>query len=421
MIQPLEFTREYEEDERESVRFLRAANILDGELRLEPVLYVAKEKVAKAQDSRIEVGDVLITRTGANAGATCAVRDLPDAYYISSHTIRLILRREMVEPKYLESFLISDFGKSSVERLFTGAAQKQLQLASLSTLPIAVPSLPDQRKMVEEMERARESRRRKREEADDLLSGLDAFLLDRLGLATKRNQHPRFYGVRLRDAWGRCDPDFHSPGFKALRKSIEDCGFPVLTVGEICSSVKSGFAAGREMQAFDDVQGVPHIRPLNISSHGELTFEGTKYVPKDGITENEIVQGGEVLLNNTNSTEWVGKSTVFETDGRCCCSNHITRLVIKPGTALPWYIASFFNAIRSTGYLGLLATNFVNQAGINTETLSALRLPVPDPRTQQEIVDELHRRRLEARRLRGEAAREWEKAKARFEAKLLGG
>jgi mannosyltransferase OCH1-like enzyme len=104
----------------------------------------------------------------------------------------------------------------------------------------------------------------------------------------------------------------------------------------------------------------------------------------------------------------------------CCCSNHITRLVIKPTVVLPWFLAYLFNAIRSTGYFGLIATNFVNQAGINTETLSALRLPIPDLNTQREIVDDLHRHRLEARRLREEATREWEKAEARFEAKLLG-
>jgi len=47
-------------------------------------------------------------------------------------------------------------------------------------------------------------------------------------------------------------------------------------------------------------------------------------------------------------------------------------------------------------------------------------LVIPDEDTQREIVDELRRRRLEARRLREEAARDWEAAKARFEAKLLG-
>jgi type I restriction enzyme S subunit len=195
----------------------------------------------------------------------------------------------------------------------------------------------------------------------------------------------------------------------------------VLSVGKICSSIRTGFAAGREVQAFDSIQGIPHIRPLNISRDGELKFDGTKYVPEGSVPESEIIQEGEVLLNNTNSTEWVGKATVFKGNRRCCCSNHITRLVVDRDIVVASYVASLFNAIRSTGYFGLIATNFVNQAGINTETLSRLRLPIPERAFQRCIIDELERRGLEAQRLREEAAREWGAAKARFDLQLLNG
>jgi len=291
----------------------------------------------------------------------------------------------------------------------------------LNKVLIPLPPVPIQRVLVSEMEVARESRRRKLAETEALLSGLDTFLLDRLGLTPKKTSFPRFFAARLKDAWGRCDPDYHSPKFKELRESIERCGHPVVPVGDLCYSIRTGFAAGREAQAFNDTQGIPHIRPLNISAHGELSFDGTKYVPKDRVGDSEVIRESEVLLNNTNSTEWVGKTTVFEGERPCCCSNHITRLVVDRSVVLPWYLALLFNAIRSTGYLGLIATNFVNQAGINTETLSALRLPIPNEKTQREIVDELRHRRIEARRLREEALQEWEAAKARFEAKLLSG
>ena len=192
-----------------------------------------------------------------------------------------------------------------------------------------------------------------------------------------------------------------------------------MSLKSIRKSIKTGFAAGREVQAFDDATGIPHIRPLNITPSGELTFAGTKRVPKASVAPREIIQQGEVLLNNTNSTAWVGKTTVFEDARPCCCSNHVTRIVPNK-RVVPWFLASLLNAIRSTGYLGLLATNFVNQAGINTETLDSLRLPIPDKHIQKTIVDELCRRRLEARRLRDEAALEWAAAKECFEAQLLG-
>jgi restriction endonuclease S subunit len=62
-----------------------------------------------------------------------------------------------------------------------------------------------------------------------------------------------------------------------------------------------------------------------------------------------------------------------------------------------------------------------NYPAITEEELKRILIPVPDEKTQSEIVDELRSRRMEARRLREEAAREWDEAKANFEARLLGG
>jgi hypothetical protein len=78
------------------------------------------------------------------------------------------------------------------------------------------------------------------------------------------------------------------------------------------------------------------------------------------------------------------------------------------------------NALRGLGFFGLLATNFNNQAGINVDTLKAVRLPWPKPGVQSEIAGEVAQRRAEARRLRSDADALWEKAKGDFEEALLG-
>ncbi|MEJ2745529.1 MAG: restriction endonuclease subunit S, partial [bacterium] len=368
---------------------------------------------------RLANGDVLFARSGATAGKTFIYSSDIGPAIFAGYCIRFRFDTKKALPTFIYFYTKTNRYLSWVRSIQRPSGQPNINKEEFKSFTIPLPKLSVQKELVAEMERARAARRRKLEQADALLASLDAFLLGRIGLTPRQKVYPLYFAACLGEAWNRCDPDFHSPKFKELRDSIEHCGHSVMPVGEICLSIKSGFAAGREMQAFDDVQGVPHIRPLNISAYGELGFEGTKYVPQESVPESEIIQEGEVLLNNTNSTEWVGKSTVFDAKRVCCCSNHITRLALKPGVAFPWYLACFFNAIRSTGYLGLIATNFVNQAGINTETISALRVPVPESKIQLEIVNELRKRRLEARRLREEAAREWEAAKARFEARLL--
>ena len=137
------------------------------------------------------------------------------------------------------------------------------------------------------------------------------------------------------------------------------------------------------------------------------------------LQEKDYCKKGEVLFNNTNSAEWVGKSTVFDIDTPCATSNHITRITLKEGIN-PYYIAAFFNMLRSIGYGKLLSTYFNNQAGVNTETLKAVRILLPKKTIQDEIAEEILRRKNTAEALRIEAEQDWEAAKAEFERKLLG-
>jgi hypothetical protein len=51
--------------------------------------------------------------------------------------------------------------------------------------------------------------------------------------------------------------------------------------------VKSGFAAGKQDQAEKEADGVPHLRPLNVTIYGELILKGTKYVPRASLNESD--------------------------------------------------------------------------------------------------------------------------------------
>lgn len=402
-----------------SVPFIRATDIKEGEIQEDDLLFIEKEQPSDMRKCLLNAGELIVVRSGVNTG-DCAV--VPEHLEGSYAAYDLIIRlKDEALPQFAAQFLDTLSGRAQLNVRKGRAAQPHLNAEEISTILIPLPPLPVQREMVEEMEGARETRRRKLAEADALLSSLDAFLLERLGLSVTKTLFPRFYAATLKDSWVRCDPDYHSPKFNELRRAIEISHHPVYDLGTLAPNPRTGFAAGREVQSFDEEEGIPHVRPLNITRHGELTFEGTKLVPRNSVQPDDKLLPDEVLLNNTNSTEWVGKTTVFEGQRECCCSNHITRLRPDPSLVLPWFLAAVLNAMRSTGYLGLLATNFVNQAGINTETLCALRLPIPSLDIQQEIVAEMARRRLGARRLHEEAAREWEAAKAHFEAGLLGG
>lgn len=370
----------------------------------------------------LEHEDILFARSGATAGKTFIyTADIGEAIF-AGYCIRFQFDCMKVIPNFVYFYTKTRRYQSWVNSIQRPSGQPNINKEEFKSFTIPIPPIEVQRSLVAEIEAARQTRKQKLAQADELLSSLDSYILDQLGLTPPEESDKQVFSVRLSDVKTRFDVDYHTLRFKNLRRMLEgNSSYPLMTIGEICqTSPRSGFAAGRQDQAFNEDEGVPHIRPLNMKPFGEITFEGTKYVPKECIKNDDVLVPNEVLFNNTNSMEWVGKSAVFTGDRKCACSNHITRLLLKKDIAEPFFVATLFNALRSLGFLGILSTNFNNQAGINIETLSYLRIPVPSLNEQRFIISEIQKRRVEGKRLLQEAETEWETAKICFERKLLG-
>lgn len=411
IIQPNEFIREYVEDSENSVALLRAANVLDGELNTGDLVFVAKEKLSRARDgyadSYLQTGDILITRTGANAGATCVVRKLQRPFIISSHSIRVVPKQELVDAAYLELFLLSRWGKAQINRLFTGAAQRQLQLATVAKISICLPPLDIQRALVAEMEAARESRRAKLNQADELLNSLDGWLLAQLGLEPPQASNRNIYAVRRRDViqTARLNADYFHPERILNVRAMQ------------ASRTQFTTAALREVVEFvRDLRKMPEGRYIglaNVQSHtGEL------------VTADEEVQGNclafqenDVLFGRLRP--YLNKVYRAEFSGVCSPEFHVLR---GNGTHYlnPDYLATILRSSPILAQTRHMMTGNTHPRLTNDDVIN-LVIPIPTAQTQEKVAAEVNHRRIEARRLRAEAEAEWQAAKERFEQQLLTG
>lgn len=401
------------------IPLLRVSNCRENEVSDDKLVYIEPEHHARLLRSEVCPGDVVFTKTGHILGYAAVFPNRHERANISSHLVLMRTTARLL-PEFLAAYLRTDAGQDQVYRWGQKATKPELNTIEIRQFLLPVPKPEQQRELLTALDAARTARREKLAQADALLAGLDGFVLDALGLTLPPPGVRTSYAVRLCDARQRFDPDYNSPRFRKLRDKIEYGEFPAQSIGSLFHPIVSGFAAGRDDQTDEPALGVPHIRPLNITSTGELHFDGTKMVPRSVVAPGDFLKQGEILYNNTNSTAWVGKSVVFDADRDCACSNHITRLTLIDKRHSPYYFTAFFNALRGLGFFGLLSTNFNNQAGINVETLKAVRVPVPDPKDQKKIAGEVARRRDEARRLRDEARTVWNDAKRRFEEELLG-
>lgn len=398
---------------------MRPLNLLEnGNLSLEGTKRVPFESVS--DEDICQRGDVLFNNTNSPAWVgKSTVFDINEDCACSNHITRIACSGDVL-PEYLAETLntLREIGYfKTLSTSFNNQAGINTQ--TLGETEIPVPPAEVQRRLMAELEAARSERDRALAEAESLLGSLDRFVLDSLGVYPEDDKR-RLFSVRLTDVRERLDADYHSPRFQRLRRAIEMCKFETRSLGEISVFMRSGFAAGRQDQARGDVAGVPHLRPLNLNAWGELSIAETKSVPASAVGESDYVATGEVLFNNTNSAEWVGKSAVFDLEALCACSNHMTRIGLKAGND-PYFVAALLNALRGIGYFSALSTFFNNQAGINTKTLAALRLPIPSLEQQKSIAKEVTQKKAKAKELRARADVIWRNARDRFEQQLLQG
>lgn len=368
---------------------------------------------------RLEQGDILFNRTNSKElVGKCEVFNAPGDWVFASYLIRVRLDRSRALPEFVSAFLNTEAGRMQIDQVSRQiAGMSNVNAEELKELDVPLPPVSVQASIFQEYQESIAERDQLLSAAEALMTGIDAFVLNDLQI-NPQGVNRTVFAVSKRAAKTRLDADFNSPRFEILRRAIERSSFHSADLRDLVVSIRSGFAAGSKDQARDGVLSIPHLRPLNLNGYGELTLEGTKSVPRDNVSESELLKPGEVLFNNTNSAEWVGKTAVFDLNTDCVCSNHMTRLSVSSKID-SYYLAALLNALRGLGYFKALSTYFNNQAGINTATLGQLRIPVPPMDVQLRIAAEVRDRKRQARELQDEAGTSWRAARELFENELL--
>ena len=151
---------------------------------------------------------------------------------------------------------------------------------------------------------------------------------------------------------------------------------------EVIESAQPGFASGENVES-----GVIQIRMNNVDTQGRLSFETIRRVPatKKELKKCSLVVG-DVLFNNTNSPELVGKCCVFNGhDEPVVFSNHFTRLKPQSNKLDSKFLAHFLVAKWQQGLFTHICKRWVNQAAVQKERLFEVEIPLPPLPEQKRI------------------------------------
>jgi type I restriction enzyme S subunit len=133
--------------------FIRAQDIKTDSLKLAGIARVALPEKAEGMRSSVENCDLLVTITGANVTKSAIVRGLSEVAFVSQHVALLKLVCRETSP-FLFLWIVSPaHGRKSLERWAYGAGKPGLSLEQVRGLPIPLPPLAEQTRIVAEVER----------------------------------------------------------------------------------------------------------------------------------------------------------------------------------------------------------------------------------------------------------------------------
>lgn len=149
------------------IPLLRIKNIRPNEIDSQDVVYLSDEMEKELQHSRVNTGDILITRSGT-IGICSVVDKSQDNFAFGSFMIKFSLVNIM--PQYVSYVINSYIGKKYFERNKIGAIQGNITIPTIKSLRIPVPPIEVQSKIVHEIEKIRLDVKRLEQHAKDIVT-----------------------------------------------------------------------------------------------------------------------------------------------------------------------------------------------------------------------------------------------------------
>ena len=317
-------------------------------------------------------------------------------------------------------YLLESLAKSGgLERRFTGSTIKHFTRESFVQLPIPLPPLPEQRRIVAEIEKQftrleagvaalrRVQANLKRYRAAVLKAACEGRLvpteaaLVRSPRSTKNGPPAYETGAALlarilterRENWlGR--GQYKEPAAPDTRNvATVPEGWTWASVDQLADETMIGLDRGRAQQSTDPATGVPYIKMNNITMDGRVHCDELVFVPATREEATRFaVQDGDILFNTRNSKELVGKvGLVRNSPAGAIYNNNLMRIRVPAG------VSQSFLALQMCSHefrqrMELVKKATTSVAAVYSKDLLPLAIAFPPLAEQTRIVAEVERR-----------------------------
>ena len=330
------------------VRYVRITDLTDrGELK--PDDPVSPSVVQP--DRFLEPGDLLIARSGS-VGRTYLHGNLPGTYQYAGYLIRFRIDPAKSLPGYVFYVSKSDLWREWIVSNSKTSTLTNINAKQYSSFRLPLPPLSEQKRIAALLNQQMAYVEKARQAAEEILEAAQALP-----------------GAFLRQAFPA-----HGDALPA--------GWKWTQLGDVLASIQPGFACGKR-----DEKGVAQLRMNNISTDGRFNWDKIVRIPPNYTNMFKYwLEPGDVLFNNTNSVELVGKSAIFlGFHEKVVYSNHVNRLRPDTNVLDTSYLANWLLYNWTHGLFARMCNRWVGQAAVPRSKLLALKIPLPPLPEQKRI------------------------------------
>ena len=333
------------------VRYLRNVNVQWGRIDTDDVL-----EMELADDERerfgVEAGDLLVCEGGEIGRA--AIWTGSAEYMAYQKALHRVRPHEVLDSRFMLHQFAFLAQTNSFDGLATGSTIRHLPQQQLRRVPVVVPPLAEQRRIVDILE--------------GHLSHLDA-ANDYLDATLRRIE-------LLRRAWLR----------EALPSAIPTD--EAYTISEAITDSRGGWSRSRKHIVDGDL-GVPYLKMNNISPSGALDLD--EVVRVEATAQDVTRYGleiGDILFNSKNSGELVGKTAVADSRVHGWVLNENIMRLRFDGRLDPRFVGLWFLGPAMRSHIMEAASASTNVAAVYMHTLKDFPLWIPSKTIQERLVSE---------------------------------
>lgn len=166
----------------QGVPVLQGKNITNDKFQWFDVRYISNSKAIELKRSSVRVGDILVVKIGS-IGYSAIVDELGqhDFAIIPANLVKITANPDIITTKYLHHWLTSPEAKKYLVSNASKTAQPALSLGKIKELPLPLPSLPEQRRIVAILDQANALRGKRREALAQLDSLTQSIFIEMFG------------------------------------------------------------------------------------------------------------------------------------------------------------------------------------------------------------------------------------------------